>query len=122
MTESDLEMFTGTDNHYRHGLARHVLYTDGVRYLAEKAGAYWLIDAIASHLVTMRISDQRLSQIQFWTLEVKDNKAILYCQADAGEPHAVEQVIEFTDFPLASVRIWAARQDDYWVLLLPSEY
>jgi hypothetical protein len=42
-----LRQFTGTENWYRHGLVRSVLYTDGAKYVAESAGAYWLLDEIA---------------------------------------------------------------------------
>ena len=47
ISESDLSQFIGTENYYRHWTG-HGVYTDGVKYLAEKAGAYWLIDAILS--------------------------------------------------------------------------
>jgi hypothetical protein len=38
LTLADLEAFTGTEQYYRHSINRKVLYTDGVRYLADKAG------------------------------------------------------------------------------------
>ncbi|MCK1641666.1 hypothetical protein IVA95_30015 [Bradyrhizobium sp. 157] len=47
LTPADLAHFTGTAEWYRHGLNRRMLYTDGVQYLAEKGGAYWLLDKIA---------------------------------------------------------------------------
>jgi hypothetical protein len=40
--------FTGCDELYRHALCRNVLYTEGVQYVAESAGAYWLIDKVAT--------------------------------------------------------------------------
>ena len=43
-----LALFTGTQQYYQ--LNRHVVLTDGTRYLADEAGAYWLMDAIASYL------------------------------------------------------------------------
>ena len=42
-----LRQFTGTEKWYRHPFVRTVLYTDGVKYVAEQGGAYWLIDDIA---------------------------------------------------------------------------
>ena len=39
--------FTRTENWYRHGLVRDVLFTDGAKYVADQAGAYWLLDEIA---------------------------------------------------------------------------
>ena len=37
--EADLAQFYGTDNWWRHWTGR-ITYTDGVKFLAEKAGAY----------------------------------------------------------------------------------
>jgi hypothetical protein len=48
LTKSDLAQFTGSEQWYRHGLVRKVLFTDGAKYVADTAGAYWLIDEIAS--------------------------------------------------------------------------
>jgi prepilin-type processing-associated H-X9-DG protein len=41
LSKSDLRQFTGTDQWYRHGLARNVLYTDGVQHVAEAGGDGW---------------------------------------------------------------------------------
>ena len=42
-----LAQFTGSQNFYRHSLVREVLYTEGVEYVADAAGAHWLLDEIA---------------------------------------------------------------------------
>ena len=42
LTESQLRQFTGSENWYRHGINRSVLYTDGAQFLAEQGGAYCL--------------------------------------------------------------------------------
>src|ERR1700730_15173147 len=47
LSKDDLTQFTGSEHWYRHAMVRDVLYTDGVQYVAETAGAYWLIDEIA---------------------------------------------------------------------------
>ena len=47
ITHEDLRQFTGDLERYRTP-NRSVIYTPGIAYLAEHAGAYWLIDAIAS--------------------------------------------------------------------------
>ena len=39
-----LAQFTGSQNFYRHSLVREVLYTEGVEYVADAAGAHWLLD------------------------------------------------------------------------------
>ncbi|MGI0485515.1 DUF6876 family protein [Pantanalinema rosaneae CENA516] len=117
LTEADLAQFTGTSTYYQHSL--RVQYTDGVRYLAERAGAYWLIDAIASWQIDPRVHrDPMLQQIQFWKLAVNDDRsALLVCERDEGDV-AVSQEIPFTDFPLNQVRLYFQNG----VVLLPSEY
>ncbi len=47
LTEA-LARFTGTENYYRHW-TNQLVFTNGVHYPAERAGACWLIDAIASY-------------------------------------------------------------------------
>ena len=47
LTAADLRQFTGTEQWYRHGTVRDVLFTDGAKYVADQAGAYWLLDEIA---------------------------------------------------------------------------
>ncbi len=46
-TQAELAQFTETGDWYRHSIARNVHYTDGMLFVAERAGAYWLIDEIA---------------------------------------------------------------------------
>ena len=48
----ELAHFTGTELWHRHGLARSVTYTDGVKYFADNAGggAYWFLDILATEL------------------------------------------------------------------------
>ena len=117
LTEADLSQFTGTSQWYTHPLG--LMYTDGVQYLADQAGAYWLLDAIASWQFDPRVPDDRmLQQIQFWKLTVNsDRSAVLVCERDSDDV-AVMQKIPSTNFSLQSVTIYC--KDG--VLLLPSEY
>lgn len=122
-----LRQFTGGDLYYRHPLNRQVIYTEGVRFLAEQAEAFWLIDAIASYFGSPEMraavsADDRLEDMQFWTLTVVDGRGELTMEADAGVPPAITQEIPFTDFPLPIVRIWAGFNGDGWTLYLPSEH
>ena len=91
---SDLRQFYGTEHYYRHLFG--LVYTDGVKYLADNANCYWLIDAIASYQNDPKV---RSLDMQFWTLEVQGNKAELYVQADSDLPKLISQQIEYTDFP-----------------------
>jgi hypothetical protein len=112
--DSELALFTGTMHHYRNFLG--LLYTDGIQYLAERAGAYWLIDAIASWQPKVR---PLAKEFQLWELVVnEDRSADLTARWDTGEPVLAQQKIECTDFPLKSITLYVQNG----VLLLPSEY
>ena len=110
METLELKQFTGTQNYYKHWTGR-LRWTDGVQYVAENAGAYWLIDAIASY--------RRTEHFQIWELKKhKDNSAVLTMREDTGQPAKVRQEIPYTDFPLDSIKFYKIDG----VLLLPSEY
>ena len=47
LNRADLSQFTGTEQWYRHGINRKVLFTDGAKHVADAGGAYWLLDEIA---------------------------------------------------------------------------
>ena len=118
-----LGQFTGTESYYRYWGGISFL-TDGVKYLADEAGCYWLLDAIGSYQAELaKHLDQRFREMQFWTLKVNaDKSAVLTCIADKGETPAVTQKIEWTDFPLPEIQIWIGFEGDKRIALLPSEY
>jgi hypothetical protein len=115
ITEADLRQFTGTAHYYRHGLFRKLLYTDGVQFLAEQAGAYWLIDAIAA----AQYCDSRVKveEFQVWRLTVEPaNRARLTCE-DGNYNSVYMQELNFTTFPLDTIELFL----ENGVLCLPSE-
>ena len=130
LTTHDLKQFTGDLQRFGSPLHRPVIWSPGVNYVAEQAGAFWLIDAIASHikhgseLKAAAKEDERLQSLQFWALEVNlgEQSAVLTCQADTGCKPAARQVIEYTDFPLEKIDIWAGYDGTHWTLYLPSEH
>ena len=112
--DAELGLFTGTTQYYRNFLG--LLYTEGVHYLAERVGAYWLIDAIASWQLQVRSIEK---EFQLWELVVNDDRtAELTARRDTGQAAIAHQRIGYTDFPLKSIILYV--QND--VLLLPSEY
>jgi hypothetical protein len=70
LTESQLRQFTGSENWYRHGINRSVLFTDGAKFLADQGSAYWLLDIIA----IAQQHDARVSgeEFQVWNLKVAE--------------------------------------------------
>lgn len=112
---------TGGDEMHRHW-TRRLNYTDGVLFMAERCGAHWLVDAIASHQSPRVV--RACEGMQFWTLKyhpAEGRKAehwTLTCRRDSGEPAIVCQKIEYSDFPLPEFVLWVEGD----VLLLPSEH
>ena len=126
LTNESLAQFYGTENYYRQPLHGKLIYTDGVKYVAEHGGAYWLLDAIASYQHTLRThKDARLREMQFWSLSVdpQTHKALLTCVPDSDEEPVVRQEIEMTDFPLDEIKIWVEQGgiNGEMVMMLPSE-
>ena len=116
LTPQDLRQFTGTEHWYRHPLARHALYTDGIKYLADQAGAYWLIDIIA---LAQRAEKAFQGQpFQVWTLKVEEDRSALLTATDGNGAGLYKQRLDFTDFPLPQIELWVEEN----VILLPSEH
>jgi hypothetical protein len=112
---ADLGHFIGSTEIYRHGFFK-MLYTEGVQYLAEKAGCYWLLDAIASYQTKTKVSRK---PFQLWTLTVNEKKeALLTCVRDTGAKPLATQRIEYTDFPLPEIQLYLCDG----TLMLKNEY
>ncbi|MDD2754434.1 MAG: hypothetical protein PHS80_02785 [Methanothrix sp.] len=111
-----LRHFHGTENWYRRGIARNVLYTDGAKYVPETAEAYWLLDEIAFSQMVKRVAAE---EFQLWKLKVnlKEQTAKLVCED--GNGHTVfRKRIPYTDFPLEEISFYFTNN----VIHLPSEY
>lgn len=118
LTHKDLAQFTGSLVQYVHPFFGYK-YTEGVRYLAEAGGAWWLLDAIYSWQSQLLPNHKQLGEFQLWTLTVADDQtAELVCQEDTASEVLASQQIEYTDFPLDSIKIYLIEG----IMLLPSEY
>lgn len=112
----------GTSQYYRHPLSS-IVYTDGVRDLAETCEAYWLIDLIVSHQAAWTLPpfggiEGGLHPFQVWELrQVEGFQYEAEC-TDGNGKHITRQRIPYTDFPYQEARIWLSER----VLLLPCEY
>jgi hypothetical protein len=112
---ADLEQFTGSQTIYRHSLGM-LRYTEGVKYLAQEAQCYWLLDAIGSYQHRL-LANPKLKEFQIWRLAVKDESGVLICEEDT-DIEVLRQVIEYTGFPLPGITLYLTDK----VLMLPSEY
>lgn len=110
---SDLNYFTGTESYHRLTALAKFVCTDGVKYVADNAGAYWLIDAIASYQPQLSGED-----FQFWKLVVTGTKAVLTCTDGNNETPLISQNIPYTDFPAPCIEFYLTDN----VLMLLSEY
>lgn len=105
-----LAQFTGSTNFYRHGLVREVFYTEGVEYLAETAGAYWLLDEIAfaqRYVIAVKVED-----FQVWDLKVNEDQSGLLTCGDGNGRELYATPIPFTDFPPPGIRLFYANMGD----------
>ena len=113
---NDLKQFTGSQDFFRHSINRNVVYTEGAQFLAEKAGAYWLLDTVA--ITQVHEPAVQREPFQAWKLKVnEDNTALLTCDDGNGRIVYTEQ-IAYTDFPLPEVQLYCIDS----TILLPSEY
>lgn len=113
---SILAQFIGSDTFYRFGLRGDVLITEGVKYVADAAGAYWLLDTIAiTNVYEQRV---RKEEFQHWILTVgTDAAGELICD-DGSANIDYKQDLDYTDFPEPGIRLYFCNG----TILLPSEY
>ncbi len=112
----ELAQFTGTEQYHR--THPGLLATDGAKYLADEAGAYWLLDVIWS--VLRKITDE----FAVLELTVQDNRRAAVVIHDGREPETTyhRQEIAWTDFPLASIKLYIQQNGRDRVVMLRSEY
>lgn len=116
LTQGELRQFTGSEYWYRHGLVRGVVFTDGAKYMADKGGAYWLLDEIA--FAQKREPAVAGEAFQLWKLTVRaDRTATLVCE-DGNGRSVFSKALTFTDFPLEEISLYFTDG----TILLPSEY
>lgn len=112
---TQLAHFVGTEHYYR--LTPSAVLTDGTKYLAEAAGAFWLMDAVASYL------PQFTGRQEFIVAKLVRTGSQAELTLDDGNGRVLErQHIEYTDFPMQSIQLYACWGGEYWVLMLCSEY
>jgi hypothetical protein len=116
LSEADLRHFTGSENWYRHGIARNVLFTDGAKYVADQGGAYWLIDEIA--LAQRYQKEVAAEEFQAWTPMVNgDRTAALTCEDGNGKAVFTKR-LDYTDSPAERITLWVENNTIY----LPNEH
>jgi len=92
--------FSGTERYYR--THPRLLATDGAKYLADRAGAYWLLDTVWSVLPTLT------DDFAVLELKVEETRRATVRIHDGREPCTTYYVQEvpYTDFPLEEVTLY----------------
>ena len=111
--KDSLNLFTGTEHYYQHPFG--ILYTDGVKFLADSCACYWLIDAVASWQYDELVKQ---TEFQVYKLKVNEDKSAVLNIEDGNYNIIQTQAIEYTDFPLDSIELWFTNN----VCYLPSEH
>lgn len=115
--KAGLEQFCGTEQYHRLSPLHSFVCTDGVRFLAENAGCFWLLDLMASMQPRLRM-EEALRDYQFWTVKLDGKGGCdVICERDTGDV-AWKRHIGYTDFPLEECMIWV----ESGVALLPNEH
>ncbi len=113
--KAELRQFTGTEQYYYNPLFKDFKYTDGVKFLAERAGAYWLLDYIFSNQPHRSLKGETF---QVWKIRVNQDDSATLTVEDGNDNVLTTFRIEYTDFPLEEFNLWLIDK----VLILPSEY
>jgi len=116
-----LAKFTSTENlHEFSTLVTNVLLTDGTKYLADHAGCHWLMEIIGLHQNINR--EYHIESFQLWTLTVReDSTAVVEC-FDGPRNQIYRHFVEYTEFPLRSIDLYAVQVEHRIIIMLPTEY
>ena len=125
---------------YKDPLTR-LTYTPGIHDLAETKNAYWLLNAIGSHVMANPDfkkacqNSERFHDMQIWILEKREDHAVRLIAVEDTEKvylenPVVEQEIEYSDFDFEdqdNVKFYCAANYDadgnkFYTLMKPSEY
>lgn len=119
----ELDQFTGSEQLIRWSALTRSVLSDGCAYLANQAGAYWLFDAIDSHLTARGVTDETEFVVATLRRSPGENATDAELTLDDGNGLIwMTQAIPYTDFPLPEIKTYAAFNGQAWTHMLPSEY
>lgn len=114
--EAHLKQFTGTQQYHR--IFECFVVTDGLRFLMEHADCYWLAILFGSHLMSIDVGVHPFTVL---TLNKHGQGAEVRIEEGNGGLLA-SQSLDYTDFPLEHMTLFASWSERFWVGMLPSEY
>lgn len=119
-----MDGFFGTEEYHKFSiLFPKTVLTDGAKWLADNAECYWLMDIIGS--IEEIIADEPFTVVELTIqnkAQVHNHKALV--KVDDGNGNVLyTQLIEYTDFPLNQVKLYAnSGENGLRVVMLTSEY
>lgn len=103
----------GSENFYQS--VTNIIYTDGVKEMAEQCDSYWLIDLIASY---QEAKKKVLHPFQIWELKRITNDKFHVRAMDGRGKMIASQIIPFSDFKYDQAILWLVDG----CIMLPKEY
>ena len=110
---AELRNFTGTEHYFVNPMYRWMQYTDGVKYFANKAGAYWFLDMVGTELHDLA----RKEHFMTVDLIVRDGKSEILV-TDGNDVVLWKRKDIYTDCPTGTYRFYLQHN----VFMITSEY
>ena len=115
----ELRQFYGTERYYR--TYPGLLVTDGVKFLADTAHCYWLLDMVWSYLPVLRKSGDTFFVVRYAGTPGASGLFSITDDIPPNQTYAA-QTVEYTDFPLDEIVLYLSATEEEFVLMLRSEY
>lgn len=106
-TKEDLQavmnqFYGGSDGRYSHWAQRRFIFTEGIKAVADHAGAYWLLDIVATEVAPLLIHRWETGHLHSHFLRIKvecSKAAAITLERDIDDPPPWRRDLQFTDFP-----------------------
>jgi len=112
----NLSQFYGSENFYKVCIFSKGVVTDGVKYFADEAGAYWFLDIVATEIEPLLVREEFIAI----TLRIEVGKAFITA-TDGNDGDLFKKFIPFTDCPEGDYNFFLQKAERI-VLMLTSEY
>jgi hypothetical protein len=120
----------GCNGYIRHPLARKLVFTDGVKQVADEAGAWWLLDVLGTEATPALLKAFKEDGATLGIIKLKsaDKKCAISMTTEDDEPPIWGRRIAYTTFPEGEWTLFMGVDQvlipgsTVTVLMLPSEY
>lgn len=125
---AELSQFYGSDKYYTNPMYKQMVYTTGVRYMAEHIGAYWLLDMIAFDFLPKLLRPETKDRFYTIRLTVKpDGDARVIVTNGNDDKPIISREVDYTDFPVVKdFKLFLCEtvvaEGERYMLMLPDEY